>query len=339
MTIKQAKNRYFCPFCMELHEYSVTECPTKNRSVPEDYIKAIQRGVPVIPFLTVGYTMDGKTCFLSVLFYELYLGGVPKAWNNFNPMPMNEETWDRIKGEFVDPLTQGRLPDRSAVMLPVPLILKLENLPMRPNGLRRYIFDNHLRPSEVILIFYDIGGEAYRLTASINEYLPIIHDVNTLIFLIDLPKLISSSSEGGSDVAMEMYQLLNTVNLTIGEKVRDKRLILCFTKADRMWGDENRFGPLSIQTYNGIPKPSELPEYSRYMKDQSEKIKQYLKEKYTVFANLCSTYKSVSYMSISALGTEPRQVQRDPPKYEIDLLESSQIINPLLWMLKHEGYL
>ena len=125
---------YICPFCMEKHSDSVEECVRKKVRVPSVYIDDIKDGVPVMFVFTIGYSGHGKTCFLSSFFHTLYHGSIALQWPGFSFLGLNQQTLTTIRNEYVNILDSGRLPAKTAIMFPTPLILKFQQIPGKVRG-------------------------------------------------------------------------------------------------------------------------------------------------------------------------------------------------------------
>ncbi len=322
-----------CPFCMGLHNDTVKECPVKNVQIPSAYTSDLKKGVPIIHIFTIGYSGHGKTCFFSSFFHTLYHGEISKAWPGFAFMGLNMDTLNKIHDGYVNPLGQGQLPAKTPIMFPTPLILKFHNMPLRFNGLRRLFFARPTMQRDVIFIFYDIGGGVFEVPEKIKDNLPIINKVNTLLFLIDLPSLITQA-ETGDSVVMSMHELLNKACLAMGaEQLGRKKLVIGFTKTDLMWGKEDTYGPLSKKISQTIPPVGEIQDYLDTLRSHSRSIEGYLLERYPAFYNLCKNFNSVCCVSLSALGSTPKD------DVKINKLAPSHVMDPILWTLKLEKYL
>jgi hypothetical protein len=84
-----------------------------------------------------------------------------------------------------------------------------------------------------------------------------------------------------------------------------------------------------------MPLPT-LPEIDAYMTDldaRSKAIGGFVKEEYTAFYNqLDNAFKSVAFLSVSALGSQPDGLKLT--KYQ-----PTNVVDPLLWRLRMEGLL
>ncbi len=325
---------FICPFCMKRHEDTVKSCPDKNIPIPSVYIDDLKNSTPAVFVFTIGYSGHGKTCFLSSFLHSLYHGAILKKWPGFSFMGLNMDTLNKIHNEYVNILEQGKLPAKTAIMFPTPLILKFQNVPLKVKGIRRIIKRSKMEQKDLIFVFYDIGGGTFEVDEKIKQNLPILGEINTLVFLIDLPGIIKDSIDGSSAV-QKMDYLLGTVYLAIKElgQAKEKNIVLCFTKADIMWGKKEIYGPLSARWKYGTPSVNELHEYFDKMKERSDSISNYIYENYTLFhSNLHNNFKSVCFTSLSSLGSQPNG-------NEIPMLSPTQVIDPILWTLKLERYL
>ena len=122
---------FLCPFCMKYHHYSKIQCPEKKIRIPSVYLEDSKRGVPIVVMLTIGYSGHGKTCFLSSFFHTLYRGKISEKWPGFSFIGLTMETLNRIHSEYVNILDHGRLPPKTPIMFPTPLILKFQQIPLK----------------------------------------------------------------------------------------------------------------------------------------------------------------------------------------------------------------
>lgn len=319
---------YFCPFCAGSHSFSISECSKLQRPIPSAYIDAQARAVPTVTMLTIGYRSHGKTCFLSGLMHYLYHGPPAKQWRGFTFLGLTQETLNLIHDEYVNVLDAGGLPPRTATVFPEPLVLQFDNMPLARKflGLKRYA------PSELITIFYDVGGEVYKSEDTIKRNLPVIQATEQLVFLVDLSLLDAKSADGGSAVGQALHALLNTVFNAIsslGAKGR-KGILICFTKADLLW-DKEGFGPLSDRSVLELPALKDFRAYSRWMEHRSDEIGEFIRRNYTLFYNALSThFEPVRFAAVSALGESPENEN-------VGVLRPTSIMDPLFWCLKMDG--
>ena len=45
-----------CPYCMNVHDPTVRECPEKQLRIPVTYLEAGSEKIPVLFIMTIGYT-------------------------------------------------------------------------------------------------------------------------------------------------------------------------------------------------------------------------------------------------------------------------------------------
>ena len=216
-------------------------------------------------------------------------------------------------------------------MFPTPLLLQVK-LPSKVNGLMKLI--RPLGQKDVIFIFYDIGGETYQVDEKITQNLPILKQINTLVFLIYLPALIQEAQEGDS-VTAKLQILLNTVYNAMKNlgQLKKKNLLICFTKADLMWEKKDIFGPLAKKINRDIPSAHGLSDYFERLRHYSDEIGKYVYERHPVFYNaLTDHFRSVFFTSLSSLGCQPRDDI-------IPFLAPAHVWDPVLYILKLEKLL
>ena len=206
--------------------------------------------------------------------------------------------------------------------------------------LRRSFFSKKLNEHEAIFVFYDIGGGTFDLDQRINDNLPILGRLNTLLFLIDLPTLLKNGTAKQTEEAeRQILHLLNTLfnALQTLNAVKKKNIIICFTKADLMVGKSRVYGPLADwlnDSYpDNLPTAAEVPLYTRHLKIFSHIISDYVREKLPNVHNaLTNNFKEVYYSTFTALGD-------DPVGGKMSSLESYRIFDPVFFYLMDEGFL
>ena len=318
---------YTCPFCMEPHDFNVTVCPKMNKTIPPAYINNVKKGVPVVFKFTIGYSGHGKTCYLSSFFHKLYydFNEIHQKMENFGFIGLNQDTLNAIKGNYVDPLSKGNVPPPNPIMFPEPLMVKFDI----PVETKSFFTGKKVINKEFIFVFYDLAGEIFKDEARIREYLPILKRMNTLVFLINLPKII----EDEQFVDQEMQTLLNTIYLTVGGETKGKNILLCFTRSDRMWGNEELYGPLARKLNHSIPSGGEFKDYFDTLLTHSSDVNRYIKEKYSLFhTTVYKNFNNFLFISLSSLGSEPIDGK-------ISKVASSHVLDPVFWTLKFEGHL
>lgn len=336
-----------CPFCMHEHDESVKFCPNKKHpetgqdlEIPPGYISYVKAGIPVIPMLTIGYRGHGKTCFLSSVFWELRHGNISNQWDSFLSRGLNHETLIRIRKHYIDVLASLKVPERTDEMFTVPLIMRFANIPIE---IKSVVGQRQTAHKEFILIFYDIGGEAFNQDTTIAERLPILEKIHTLLFVISLPLLVDQAEEDGSSEIEQMHTLLETIYNALdrfGQR-RRKNIVVCFTMADKMWSDPERYGPLAAKSSQAIPSEQEIPAYFVTLQKHSQQIKQHVKEKYAPFHNLLKDFfNNIHFTSLSALGSQPVKYTAEDGTEKERIshgLAPSHVLDPLLLMLQLES--
>jgi hypothetical protein len=319
---------------MTTHDLSF--CEKKNRHIPRSFVESLKKKLPLVYFFTIGYSGHGKTCFLSSLFYFLYHFVVQK-WQDFSLLGLNQETLDKLHKTYIDVLEDLRLPAKTPIMFPEPLILKAQKVPFL-NG--KKLFSN--KPQDLVLVFYDAGGGTFDMDQKITENLPVIKNMPTLVFLIDLPGMLGKEPGGktaNQAAERKIHGLLNVVHNAI-EKLgqqKKKKLIICFTKADLMAGDEDRYGPLATWLYDSFsdefPGPDNLEFYLKELLQFSRILENHFALSFPLAYNtLKNNFKEIYFSTFSALGS-------DPEHGTLKLLEPKRIFDPLFLTLLSQGHL
>ena len=328
---------FLCPFCMKYHHYSKIQCPEKKIRVPSVYLEDSKRGVPIVVMLTIGYSGHGKTCFLSSFFHTLYRGKISEKWPGFSFIGLTMETLNRIHSEYVNILDHGRLPPKTPIMFPTPLILKFQQIPLKVKSFfKKYFQGITIEQGELICIFYDIGGGTFDVDEKIRRNIPVLVEIDTLVFLVSLPRLMNETQTGMS-VIQQLHKLLNTIVLALGAigQQKKKDLVICFTMGDEMWDSaDSRYGQLSIPIHHQTPYSDQISEYFATLEYDSEIICQHIQETYMPFYNaLENNFRSVRFTTISALGSQPTE------EGKVEHLTPTNIFDPFLSLLHFEGHL
>lgn len=323
-----------CPFCMNKHELSF--CNVKNKVIPRSFVESLKKNLPVIYFFTIGYSGHGKTCYLSSLFYFLYHYIVEK-WQNFSLLGLNQETLEKLHRTYIDALEDLRLPAKTPIMFPEPLIVKAQKIPILKS--RGLFFKKN---TDMVFVFYDAGGGTFEVDKKIEENLPVIRSMQTLIFLIDLAGMVNKKEnrEGALQAAdRKIHSLLNIIHNTIDKlgQRKKKKLILCFTKADLMTGDEATFGPLACweddHFPDDFPDPRNMDFYLTELLQFSRLIEQYFSTSYPmVYNTLKNNFKEIYFSTFSALGSNPEGGT-------IKKLEPKRVFDPIFLTMHTEGYI
>lgn len=316
---------YTCPYCMYPHDFKVTVCPKRNITVPPMYISNVKRGVPVVFKLPIGYSGYGTTCYLSSFFHKiLYDFHEINQKMGIYSFALDQNTLTNIN-IMIDPLIKGYIPYATPIMFPKPLMVKFDF----PAETKSFFTGKKVINKEFIFVFYDIAGEIFHDEARIREFLPILKKVNTLVFLINLPMMI----EHEEFVDQVMQTLLNTIYLALEGETKDKNMLLCFTRSDRMWGNEELYGPLARKLNYSIPSGGKFEYYFDALLAHSSDINCYIKEKYSLFhSTISDNFGSFLFISLSSLGSEPIDGR-------IIKIASSNVLAPFFWTLKLEGHL
>jgi len=242
-----------------MQEHGGTICPNRNLEIPPAYIRLVKEKVPLFFIMSIGFAGHGKTTFLSALFYSLY-HYLPSIWKQFSFLALNQKSLDKIHREFVQMLEKNLLPPKTPIMFPEPLILRLQGIPM----LRKGLFTKGIEPGEAMLIFYDIGGGTFEFSEKLEQNVPLLTRTKTVLFTIYLATMVQKGDFSGAD--QEWHRLLNVYFNSMREAGAKPTLIIAFSKADLLSGDE-RFGPLSEWEHDhyrdNLPYPEEVACYLR----------------------------------------------------------------------------
>jgi len=320
-----------CPYCLQFHG-EADICPRYNQVIPSAYVRARTSGMPTLHMLFIGYSGHGKTCYLASFLHQVFHGPAPERWPGFYPLGLTQQTLDHIHKEYVAALNNMVLPPRTQEVLPNALVLHLDSVPQR---LVRGLPVPAYRSVDMMVTMHDIGGEAFETQQNIAERLPLIAGVKHLVFLIDLARVREEAEAGQESVVQRLHSLLNTVHNALGQldAIGQKGCIVCFTKADRMWGRDD-YGPLAVRPALGFPDVGGMAAYSKNLDRQSEEISRFLKTMYPAFVNMLeSLFKPVRYTTVSSLGHEPGGGEGTP----MQVFSPINVFDPLFWYMKLEG--
>ena len=317
----------FCPFCLVEHELEGdkrNECKKgdKINTLPQTYIKAVQRGAAVYPIAVIGYTGCGKTTYLSSFIYALY-HKLPREW--FSILVLNQQTIDKIEKDYIPFLRRGNFPPQTARFFEEPLILKLTIPEKKLNVIKS--------KREVILVIYDTKGGNYDSVDTIKDNFPLIKLIPNLVLLADLYSMCTETIEISAD--MKLHSLANKLTLALDEldaPMKKKNLIVCFTKTDKFWdmkGAKEDFGPLS---HSPLEPKSDLKSYGKEeIYKASEAIQVFIKEKYNNFFEVIDEhYGGYCFVASSNIGC--CQVN-DTGSTFCGEYSPLGVVDPLLWLL------
>jgi hypothetical protein len=222
-------------------------------------------------------------------------------------------------------------------MFPTPLILKFQQMPLKVKSFfKKYLRGITMEQGELICIFYDIGGGTFDVDEKIKRNIPVLVEIDTLVFLVSLPRIMDETPTGMS-VVQQLHKLLNTIILAIGRigEKKKKDLVICFTMGDEMWDSADaKYGQLSIPIHHQTPYSDQISEYFATLEYDSEIICQHIQETYTPFYNaLENNFRSVRFTTISALGSQPTE------EGKVEHLTPTNIFDPFLSLLHFEGHL
>lgn len=333
-----------CPYCMGTHVDGRRICENnkekKSHQIPLSYLEACKKKRPIIFLMTIGYSGHGKTCYLSSLLHSLYDDLYTRSWSSFSFLGLTQDTLKNIHDTYISPLSRGDLPPRTQDYFESPLIVSFQNIPIRIGKAKR-LLDSFSQDSlsvndeELITVFYDIGGEVYDVRNQIDVCIPVLKKMNPLLFLIDLPGLIEEEQQGGTEVHENMHTLINNIQLALTEAGQGKRkdIVICFTKADRMWGKKEAFGPLSEEPPNEIPTQAEMAAYLGELRAFSKRIEEFVSGHYPAFYNIVrNNFRKYGFTTVSALGSNPKDDK-------IPALEPNRVFDPMFWSLMMNKYL
>lgn len=328
-----------CPYCLRQHTVptpdataATTSCPSASGEIPKAFIRDQMDGCKTTSLLFIGYGAHGKTTYLSSFLYSLYEGEPVAKWEGFCPLPLQEQMRIRIKNEYLAALRNGSEVARSESFSRTSLIIELNHVPLGTKV--GPITLGYHAESKVVLNLYDIGGEVYEMESKIREKLDIIAGLRHLVLLVDPTELRARAGRESSTPSQLLQSLLAALCNVIDEldQRKSKDLIVCFTKADLMWGDPD-FGPLAVRDSTPFPTLETMPDYVRELDVRSKEIAQFAKREYGVFHNTVQAYfKNSAYCAVSALGSQP--VDKQIPEYR-----PYRVIDPLLWLWKMEGWM
>jgi len=335
-TLSQEENttndNIFCPFCFEIHPRTKRKCPNTEKIIPDSYIQCIDRNVKNIINVNVGYTAHGKTCFLGSLYCSIAAGEIAKRWENFSFEILSEKTQNEFYNEYIKPLFKEKRVFESTKPLtpenpPNPMFFHFFGVPFKDGRI--------ITTKEYLITFYDVSGETFEHTKDIKQ-LKMLQEASTITVFIDLPAMLEKSEKEWSPIIFLLHQLFQNMILAIDEfkygSLKEKALIICFTKTDLMWEKDYYYGPLA-------KRPDiDLPSDEKFIIDDLEKllamsreIEEFFWEKFPGVYNLLKNkFHSIVFTSFSALGDNPIDGK-------VHIFRPVNIFHPIMWILFFEG--
>lgn len=320
-----------CPFCLGQQKAFETQrqkdsseirylCTEEKcrQPVPAAYVKGYREFPPVV-LSAVGFRAHGKSVYLASLFHVLY-DQMFQWWPDFWARALNDPSQVHVQ-ENRRELAAGRLPDSTPQNFPIPTIVRINGVPGRRNS---------------TLLLYDTAGENFERERQLIEYASFVQRSRTMLFLVDVSELENPGTR--------MHDLLETYLNGMDALQADthrQHLVVVFTKGDALlerfsgkWRD--------VGDYLRDGDPSALSAWRRYTK-RMQRLSRRLEgfAKYELHADLFarlaqSSFISVSYCIVSALGAEP---DRENNRLAVGATPK-RVIDPLLWITgpSHRGW-
>ena len=323
-----------CPFCLNQHPVSDSlKCPETGRLIPPRYMKDVAKGVRIANMLTIGFSGHGKTCYLAALIYSLRYGEPIRNWPGFSFLGLDDDTLDIVLDQYVRQLILGVLPEATREFVPYTLILRLSRMPLATKAGSLTV---SYSPKDLVLNLYDARGEAFQHKETIARDIALLGQLNNLVLLFDLSRVRTEAATTGKGPEEQLHDLLSRVLAAVDELGQDRKkgVVICFTKADELWGNDD-YGPLSIRPTMHLQAASGMTKYVSYLDARSDSIAEWVLERYpSVYYLLHEYFKPVRFASVSALGTSPGSDGRT-----VDSVVPSGIMDPLLSLLRMDGLL
>ncbi|MBW1987788.1 MAG: hypothetical protein JRI50_11335 [Deltaproteobacteria bacterium] len=291
----------FCPYCLgehpELKEVDkegmkVEVCPKCGNEIAPMYKSESQRYARTV-ISAVGFVGHGKTVYFGSLFHTIETI-LPKFWRDFSCYPIDAKSLNIVEDNMRE-LQRGYLPEKTLQNFSDPTILSIRH----PANNGRQLF-----------LFYDNSGETfYNMTTGV-KYASYIKYSKTMTFFISLTDIIAEAKKSHMTYDFEAARLLRQYLLGMAELKADtakQHLVVTVTKADEIV--ERLPTKLKEYLYHGHQGLEDLEHYRGNLYKISEMVKEFLAHSLRgeMFVNLAqSSFASVSYCIISALGAEPR---------------------------------
>ncbi|MCA9258282.1 MAG: hypothetical protein KDA61_03730 [Planctomycetales bacterium] len=324
-----------CPYCLSdvesfselrdgagVHETVRYHCPVCNERTPKLYVVDYDK-YPNVIVDAVGFTSHGKSVFIGSLFYEMRNTQRTSRWKGFYSMALDGGDMRTID-DIVGKLKSGELPEPTRQVFPRPTILRVENLPGKPNNI------------SCNLILYDVSGEAFEDAESLVAHAAFVKRSKTVMFLVSLPDLRLDEP----DVAEGMTRLLNTYVLgmaDLGGNTKDQDLVVVFTKADELQEElEESFG--DVLNYVRTQKYDRGAPFTKNLQRVSQRLREFTREQLRApeFINFADErFRTVGYSIVSATGFEKGRMNEDsssPAKLEMQI-QPRCVMDALAWII------
>jgi len=344
----------FCPFCLdEISTHTNDICTNLLDSgipIPRKFKEEVKERTSVIFLFVIGYPFHGKTQFLSHFFYKI-TRDLPRIWEGYFYSALNQETFDGFDKIYIGPIERGEFADSTRNVIPIPMILHLENLP------------TDFKYNKIILVCYDFPGEfcddQYYMQTARNLFVNIDHPIILFSLLDSLNGKTWPDNviEKKGDVDKDLHELLNKYINVLYEsglseediKMRKKPIVV-FTKTDKFLEneedenkeDENKkkykhyFGPLAEIKYyeeNNLNKIYSLESRKEYLRDMiafSDEIKNFVKRTYIQTYNFVSNkFNDINFVALSSTGKDPEEKD--------GAVGSKRILDPLFFLIMNEN--
>jgi hypothetical protein len=309
-----------CPYCLgrntiatridggQDHNFSCTEC---KESIPAEYVARRWNRRELIS--AVGFRGQGKTAYLSSLFYSL--DDLARVWPKFYTFPVDEGSLEKVRANAAS-LAQGKLPDPTPILFPRPAIVGFLKMP---------------KLGDRVFLFYDTAGEAYERASTVITYAKFVARSRTVIFFSSVVDL--------KNYGREMHNMLSSYVqglMQLGGNPREQNLIVVLTKGDKLrqrLQKSEEYKQIWLYLHNGTPDQLGQRGVKSYITDMqklSPLLKRYITDELRAsdFVNFATDrFKSVEFSIISSLGSEPSP----EGKMEVEVMPM-RIMDPLLWV-------
>ncbi|HEY1349286.1 MAG TPA: hypothetical protein VGF67_06645 [Ktedonobacteraceae bacterium] len=217
-----------CPYCLTMQEPQATSLcnnPECGRKLPPRYVDYARKG-QITSLGTFGLPQHGKTALLSSLMEAAQ--GASKIVPGSFVSPLGDET-HKILNEWRARFSSGavNLPSTPPNERPLPLLVH-----------------NHkfLGGQSMLLVAYDLAGEALVNAGSTPELVRALSKVNTIWCVVSLDDLINKNEQGYDLAGLFTTYLEAMTSLHI--PIKGKNILVVYTKADILLGIRQGLAPL-----------------------------------------------------------------------------------------------
>jgi len=364
--------KYLCPRCFEKQDIEDVEYLCTNTSRDKSCSRAIEKkafkyegkeknpkcdecGQPLVtkvcpkcgfvlplgiattknyPIAIIGAKESGKSNYVAVLINQLK-NEIGRAFD-CSLMACGDNTLNRYKSDFYDPLYRHRIPAKASDAGDVePLIYSLLFQ-------RKGRFFGHAVNDAVSLTFFDTAGENLNSIASMQTHNRYLCNASGIILLLDPLQLpaVRSELEGkirlpeeNTDVNTILARTVEIIRAGTGlsdmSKKIDIPIAISFTKIDAVDGMLDPASCLKNDSSHVRKGIFDKKDFNDSNEEMQSLVESWLGTE--LYQNVSMQFSDFAFFGLSALGSNP-DVDNKIPKFR-----PFRVADPFLWVLSQEG--